>query len=335
MDINTFSKSNFVLDFSIAEILTENRPNKYWKMLNQIGVKNAVGVLPRNFSDWRMHIEEEPWDYLSLMKYKNTLNDNNFNLIAIEDNPPMEKIKFGLDGKENELENIAKMIENFGKLGINIWCYNWMAGIGWFRSHNYLNTDYGNVSSFNCNDIKNYEYKIKINKNDLWNNLKNFLDFIIPVAEKNDVKLAMHPDDPPIDNFAGLPRIMNSVESYDKLLNINKSDYNGITLCQGNFTLMTDDLPKVIKHFNKKIFFVHFRDVIGDKYNFTETLIGHGKTDLYKCMKAYNDIDFNGIMRVDHVPTLYSDDTNVPGYSYLNRLYAIGYINGLRDSIYK
>ncbi len=323
-----------MLDFNLAEILFENRPNKYWKMLRQIGVKNAVGVLPRSFSDWRKHDEETPWNYLSLVKYKNMINDSGFILDAIEDNPPMERVQFNLEGKEEDIENIAKMIENFGKLGIKTWCYNWMAGIGWFRSFTHLNTEFGKVSGFNINDIKNAEnYHIKTDRKSLWENLKYFLDNIIPVAEKNNVNLAMHPDDPPIDNFTGIPRIMNSIESYDKLLALNTSPYNGITLCQGNFTLMTENLPDVIKHFNKRIFFVHFRDVIGNKNNFMETLLGHGKTDMHKCMEAYNDINFKGIMRVDHVPTLASDDAYVPGYSYLDRLYSIGYINGLRDSV--
>ncbi|MEM0195760.1 MAG: mannonate dehydratase [Thermoplasmatales archaeon] len=323
-----------MLNFKIAEILTETKPNKYWKMLKEIGVKDAVGVLPRDFNDWRKHAEELPWDYLSLLKYKNLVNNSGFNLIAIEDNPPMDKIKFGLEGKEEELENIAKMIENFGKLQIKLWCYNWMVGIGWFRSSTHVSSEFGTVSAFNVADLKNAEnYHLKIKRDELWENLKNFLNFIIPIAEDNDVKLAMHPDDPPIDSFLGIPRIMNSIESFDKLLDLNKSKYNGITLCQGNFTLMTDNLPEIIKHFNERIFFVHFRDVIGDKYNFVETLVGHGKTDLYKIMRAYSDINFSGIMRVDHVPTLYSDTTEVPGYSYLARLYSIGYINGLRASM--
>ncbi|AAT42733.1 mannonate dehydratase [Picrophilus oshimae] len=322
-----------MLDFRIAEILTEDRPNKYWYMLRNIGINDAVGILPRHFSDWRMHGELNPWDYISLKRYKNMINDSGFNLVAIEDNPPMDKIILNLDGKDDELENVARMIENFGKLNIKIWCYNWMAVIGWFRSSTHILKDYGTTSGFNENDINDYNFNVRINKSDLWKNLNDFLDFIVPIAEDNDVKLAMHPDDPPLDNFSGIPRIMNSIESYDHLIELNKSDYNGITMCQGNFTLMADNLPDVIKHFNKKIFFVHFRDVLGDRHNFIETLIGHGKTDLYKCMKAYNDINFDGIMRVDHVPTLYSDDASVPGYSYLNRLYAIGYINGLRDSI--
>ena len=323
-----------MLDFNLAEILLENRPNKYWDMLREIGVKNAVGVLPRSSSDWRKQEENSPWSYISLVKYKNMINDSGFNLDAIEDNPPMERIKFDREGKDEEIENIAKMLENFGKLGIKIWCYNWMAAIGWFRSFTHLNTNLGIVSGFDINDIKKAEnYHIKIDRESLWKNLKYFLDNIIPIAEENDVNLAMHPDDPPIDDFMGIPRIMNSIDSYNKLLELNKSPRNGITLCQGNFTLMTENIPDVIKHFNNRIFFVHFRDVTGNKNNFTETLIGHGKTNMYKCMEAYNDINFKGIMRVDHVPTLPTDDAEVPGYSYLDRLYSIGYINGLRDSL--
>ena len=324
-----------MLKFNITEILIDDRPNKFWKMLNQVGITKAVGVLPRNFSDWRKINNLDPWDYLLLKKYKNMLKYNGFELVAIEDNPPMDKIRFNLDGKEQEMENIAKMIENFGKLGIRLWSYSWAAGIGWFRTSTHVPSKYGLVSQFDINDIDKYEYKIKISKEELWKNLKYFLEFIIPIAESSNVKISMHPDDPPLDYMVGIPRIMNSVDSFDKLLEINKSDYNGITFCQGNFSLMRGNIPTMIKHFKNKIFFVHFRDVIGNKYKFSETLIGEGKTNLYKCMEAYNDIDFNGIMRVDHVPMLYGDSEKVPGYSYLNRLYAIGYINGLRSAFNK
>ncbi len=324
-----------MLNFEIAELLEDDRPNKYWKMLNQVGVKKAVGVFQRKPTDWRMQIETQPWSYFNLRKYKNMLNDNGFELVAIEDNPPLDGIRFGLQNKEEQLDNVAKMIENMGKLGIKIWTYSWTAGIGWSRTKVHKPTEYGLVSGFSIDDLKGEKpYPIKIDRETLWKNLKDFLDYIIPLAESYDVKLAMHPDDPPLDSFLGIPRIMNSIESYDKLLELNKSEYNGIAFCQGNFTLMTDDLPSAIRHFNKKIFFVHFRDVIGTKENFLETLIGHGKTNLYEVMKAYDDINFSGIMRVDHVPTLEGDESGYTvGYSYINRLYAIGYINALKDAI--
>lgn len=325
-----------MLNFILSEILLETSPNKYWKMLQQVGIRDAVGILPRNFPDWRMSFEEEPWEYLSLKRYKNMLEDNGFTLRAIEDNPPMDLIRLNLPGKEQQLDNVARMIENFGKLNIELWCYNWMAGIGWSRTHNYMQSDVGTVSSFDSDDIAGYaNRKVKISREDLWHNLKDFLDLVIPIAEDNGVKLAMHPDDPPIDDFAGIPRIMNSVKSFDRLLDINRSEFNGITLCQGNFTLMTEDLPDVIRHFGRRTFFVHFRDVIGNREKYVETQLGYGRTDLVNCMKAYSDIDYRGLMRVDHVPTLEGDTAPVPGYSYLGRLYAAGYIKGIADSIRK
>ena len=326
------------MKLNLAEIILESKPDKFWKILKQIGVNNVVGVLPRNQNDWRNSVEDYPWDYFPLIKYKNMLNDSGLNLIAIEDNPPMQNIMYGTNNREIEMEYIYKLIENMGKLNIKIWCYNWMAGSGWCRSRSDIIDGTGKfVSGFNENDVKNAEPPLmgKITSEELWKNLKYFLDNIIPVAEENDVRLAMHPDDPPIKNFRGIDRIMNSIESYDKLLELNKNVYNGITLCQGNFTLMTDDLPGIIRHFNDKIFFVHFRDVNGNKHNFQETLIGNGKTDMVECMKAYNDINYSGIIRVDHTPTLEGDNEIISGYSYLGRIYSIGYVNGLYDYVKK
>ncbi|WP_069806649.1 mannonate dehydratase [Vulcanisaeta thermophila] len=324
-----------------AEIILENRPSWFWRVLRQLGVYHVTGILPRWFSDWRMIEEEKPWDYGPLMRYKNMLEDNGLKLVIIEDNPPMDGIRLGIPRvKEEELDNVARLIENMGKLGIEIWVYNWMAGIGWSRTHTHIvGRDGMYVSGFNYGDIEKApphrlvkEYGVTHEK--LWNNLREFLEYIVPIAEQSNVKIAMHPDDPPIPEFRGIPRIMNSIESFEKLLTLVRSDYNGITLCQGNFTLMTDDLPSVIRRFRDRIFFVHFRDVKGDRYNFVETLIGEGKTDLVGVMRAYVEIGYNGYVRVDHTPTLENDtELGAPGYNYLGRIYTIGYIKGLYEAV--
>jgi mannonate dehydratase len=159
---------------------------------------------------------------------------------------------------------------------------------------------------------------------------------VVPVAEKANVKLAMHPDDPPLSPIRGVGRIMRSPENYQRLVDLVPSPVNGITLCQGNFTLMTDDLPGVIRHFGrqKKIFFVHFRDVRGTVEKFQETWHDDGKTDLLECLKAYREVGFDGVLRPDHVPTVEGDNNDRPGYSAFGRLYAIGYIRGLRQAVY-
>jgi mannonate dehydratase len=120
-----------------------------------------------------------------------------------------------------------------------------------------------------------------IGEDELWENLEYFLRRVIPVAEKANVKLAMHPDDPPLSPIRGAGRIMRSIENFQRLLDPVPSPMNGITLCQGNFTLITDDLPSVIRHFGRqnKIFFIHFRDVLGTPDHFLEMWHDEGQTE--------------------------------------------------------
>ncbi len=322
----------------IAEILIEPQPTKLWTMLKQIGVNEAVGVLPRNFSDWRQSKSTKPWDYVSLAIYKQMITEEGLDLVAIEDNPPMDALRRGGSGAQEELENVLSLIKNMGKLGIKTWCYNWMAEIGWLRTSTRLRGRGGAiVSGYNHDLLPADAFNQKaLSSETLWINLEKFLKKVVPVAEQVGVQLAMHPDDPPmISSIGPTSRIMNSIESFEKLIELVPSPANGITLCQGNFTLMTPDLPKVIHQFGdaKKIFFVHFRDVKGTAQNFEETFIDNGNTDMVQCLRAYRDVNFSGIMRTDHTPTLEGDDAQVAGYSTLGRLHAIGYLQGAKQAI--
>jgi mannonate dehydratase len=175
-----------------------------------------------------------------------------------------------------------------------------------------------------------------VSEEQLWKNLEYFLQRIVPVAEQANVKLAMHPDDPPLSPIRGLGRIMRSVENFQRLIDLIPSPVNGLTLCQGNFTLMTDDLPQAIRHFGRqnKIFFAHFRDVRGTPEKFVETFHDEGKTDMLACMQAYRDVGYEGVLRPDHVPTMEGDSNDTPAYSSIGRLFAIGYIKGLREGVY-
>lgn len=109
---------------------------------------------------------------------------------------------------------------------------------------------------------------------------------------------------------------------------------NGIALCQGNFTLMTDDLPSVIRHFGEqdKIYFVHFRDVRGTPAKFTEAFHDDGQTDLAACLRAYRDVGYDGVCRPDHYPKM--GDENFRDDLRLARLFAVGYFKGLREAVY-
>ncbi len=145
----------------------------------------------------------------------------------------------------------------------------------------------------------------------------------------------MHPDDSPLSQIRVVGRLMRSVDIFLRVLDLADSPMNTITLCQGNFALMTNELPKAIRKFDKKISFVHFRDVRGTAEKFEETWHDDGQTDMLETLRAYRDIGYEGVLRPDHVPTVEGDSNSNAGYSSFGRLFAIGYIKGLREAVYR
>jgi mannonate dehydratase len=278
---------------------------------------------------------------------KNAWKDVGLDLKVIEGPPSLNtKTKLGLEGRDEEIENFITFIKNLGSVGIDTVCHNWMPVISWART-NIAKTSRGGalVSAFDIADIKDEpmitEYG-ELTHQKMWENMEYFLKAVIPEAEKAGVKLALHPDDPPIDNIRGIPRIMTSVAAFKKMLDLYPSPSNGITFCQGSFASMGnegegEDIPAAIRYFGKRnaIHFVHFRDVKGHKNKFEEAFHDDGKTDMYAAMKAYYDIGFKGPLRPDHVPTMHGDSNEHAGYSTIGTLFAIGYIRGLIEGVSK
>lgn len=312
--------------------------SRLWRLVKQCGADHVVGTFSRS-GETTASSNEKPWGYAALERLKKAYDDGGFELAVIESRPPMDKIKLALPGRDEQIEDVCELIRNLGKLHVPVWCYEWMPVNNWTRTSSEIRGRGGalvtgfDLGQFKTEPVTQYG---KVTEENLWANLKYFLERVVPVAEKANVKLAMHPDDPPLSPLRGLPRIMRSVENYQRLLDLVPSEVNGITLCQGNFTLMTNDLPGVIRKFGKqkKIFFVHFRDVRGTPEKFVETFHDNGQTDMVACMRAYREVGFDGVCRPDHVPTLDGDSNERPGYSTIGRLFALGYIRGLVQSVY-
>lgn len=305
--------------------------------MKQMDVFGAVGGINPTLSGIT---DAAPWHPKALSANKEAWEKFGLKLNVIEGPASLgTKTKLGLAGKDEEIANFITFMKNLKEhAGIDVICYNWMPVVSWYRTQMDKPGRGGAlVTAFDYEDVKNLpntEYGV-VTKDDLWKNLEYFLKAVVPEAEKIGMKLAMHPDDPQVDSIKGISRIMTTVDNFNRMLNIVKSPNNGITMCQGNFSLMGVDIPTVVRDFGKRglIHFVHFRNVRGGKFKFEETFHDEGQIDMYAAMKAYYDIGFKGPIRPDHVPTMAGDSNAHPGYSNIGSLYAFGYMRGLMQAV--
>ncbi|MDQ0902173.1 mannonate dehydratase [Paenibacillus sp. V4I7] len=314
----------------LAEFFS-SEPDQLWSLAKQMGVNYAVGPLPRELNGMK------PWDYHNLLLMKQRFENNGIELAVIESAPSTNLIKLGLPGRDEEIAVMQTLITNMGALGIPVLCYNFMAQFGWFRTSTSIRTrGEALVSGYDHSLMKDAPLTEAgiVEEDRLWDNLRYYLEKIVPTAEKAKVKLALHPDDPPISPIRGVSRILTSANALQRAIDLVPSEYSGITLCQGTLATAGEHIPSVITRFaeQNKIFFVHFRDVKGNAERFEETFHDDGKTDMLEAMKLYYKYGYQGPARPDHVPTMAGEDNKNPGYELLGRLFGVGYIKGLMEA---
>lgn len=277
-----------------------------------------------------------PWDKVALRAQQQAMESYGLKVEVLEGIKFLDGAKLGRPDRDACIERFCQMLENMAVLGIDTVCYNWMPVFGWFRTRHALPERGGAlVTGFREADMCPTDRTAagEVSADELWNNLKYFMEAVVPVAETCKIKLALHPDDPPVPALAGVSRILTSPDAMMRAIDLVPSPYNGITMCQGTFATMGADVPKEIERFGDRIFFAHFRDVRGTSDNFTECFPDNGKTDMCDAIAAYKKIGFDGPMRIDHMPTLYGESNANPGYATLGWLYAVGYLRGLMEMI--
>ena len=271
----------------------------------------------------------EVWPLERIEELKKTVNDSGLELSVIESVPVHEDIKMGTGDRDRYIENYCQTLKNLSKAGIDCVCYNFMPVFDWTRSDlafdlpdgsNALIYDNETVlkmdpvkgelslpgwdSSYTKDSMKALlESYSNITEEDLWNNLKYFLDRVIKTAEEVKVKMAIHPDDPPWSIF-GLPRIITSKKNIERFLKLYDSPYNGLTLCSGSLGASPDnDIIDMIHSFADRIHFAHIRNVkiTGDKcFEETAHKTECGSLDIFGIVNAYYDEGFEGYIRPDH-----------------------------------
>ena len=258
---------------------------------------------------------------------------------VVEGYLPIDRIKLGTDNG-TDLRAMKTLIHHLSDLDIRMICYNFMAGTDWIRTSVDAPERGGSkVTAFRLVDLDKAripgrpafraDLEAGAKRTELWKNLQNFLEEIIPVAENAGVVMAMHPDDPPLPQLLGNERIMHDVAGFEKLVEMVKSPSNKIAFCQGSFSEMGIDIPATIRRLGPHIAYVHYRDVVGTAEDFRESWQDNGQTDMAEAMRAYREVGFSGPMRPDHVPQMLGEDDGEPGYTMLGRLFAFGYIRGM------
>lgn len=299
-----------------------------WDYAAQLGVNYAITKAAPEVSN-----RKDPSDLDALYQIKKEFQRKGLKLYGLEgDQFDMSRIKMGLPGWEEDISRYKKMLENMGKLEIPLLCYNFMAGIGWYRT-DYEIPERGGALATGFDESKAEKKPVIITKDQMWQNYSRFIREVMPTAEKYGVRMALHPDDPPVECLLGYSRIMISKEAYERVLSLSDSPSHGITFCQSCFRLMGEDVYELIREFGPRIFFLHIRDVDGVKGKFRETFHDDGPTDMAKLMNLAGQYAPDCVVRPDHTPTMAGEDNGNAGYAVLGNHFAVGYIRGLAQGL--
>ncbi len=307
----------------------------------------------------------EVWPMEAILEIKENCEKHGLIFDIVESVPVHEDIKLGKPSRDRYIDNYCQNIRNLAKAGVKVICYNFMPVFDWLRSNlDFVNEDGstslvyreeevlamdpskgdlslpGWDSSYTKESLGKLleEYK-GIDEEALWRNVEYFLKKIIPVCEECDVKMAVHPDDPPWGIF-GLPRIVTTEENLARYLSLVDSPCNGLTLCTGSLGANPEnDLPRMIRRFGAagRIPFMHVRNIkyVGERgFNETAHKTECGSLNIYEIMRALYDVKFDGYIRPDHGRMIWGE-TGRPGYGLYDRALGAVYLNGLWEAINK
>ncbi|GAD52511.1 mannonate dehydratase [Halarchaeum acidiphilum MH1-52-1] len=247
-------------------------------------------------------------------------------------------IMFGRDGADDALSQITRLIRNLGEAGIPILGYQWNPrGVVPMRTGPVELRGEAYGTGFDLDDVDDPDELApgidrEYTEAEFWENYREFLETVIPVAEESGVDLALHPVDPPvIESLGGIPRLFRNVENFERAMALVPSDNHGLKLCLGCFSQMGEDVDEVLRRFGERdqIVFIHFRDVVGEVPRFHETFVDEGNFDAREAVRTLHDVGYDGVVIPDHVPEMVGDDD----WRHRARGFTVGYLRGVVDTV--
>lgn len=321
---------------------------------------------------WSLHdkVAGEVWEMERIQAVKDLCDKHGLNIEVVESVNVHDDIKIGKPSRDKYIDIYIDTIRKLSSVGVKVICYNFMPVFDWTRTELFKEMEDGSNALFYEKNLihddyhamvqnilkgaknftmpgweperlekldtlfKDYEH---VTEDILLENLKYFLERIIPVCEECDVKMAIHPDDPPWPIF-GLPRIVRSRDYIEKILKLVDNPYNGLTLCTGSLgSNLDNDIPAIIREFSDRIHFAHIRNVkVYDNGDFIETShrASDGSLDMVDIIRAYHENGYTGYVRPDHGRHLWGEEKHCrPGYGLYDRALGIMYILGIWDTL--
>ena len=313
----------------------------------------------------------EVWSRERIRAMIDEVEAHGLHVAGIESVNVHDSIKAGLPDRDTYIANYIETLENLGKEGIHLVCYNFMPVFDWTRTElARKRADGSTVLAYSQEAVdalcpeKMFESiagdsngsimpgwepermaKVKelfalyrdVDEEALFQNLKYFLEQIMPVCDCYDINMAIHPDDPAWSVF-GLPRIIINKENILRMMKMVDNPHNGVTFCSGSYgTNRENDLPDMIRSLKGRIHFAHVRNLkFNSSTDFEEAahLSSDGDFDMYEIMKALYETGFSGPIRPDHGRMIWGEKA-MPGYGLYDRALGATYLNGLWEAIKK
>ena len=272
------------------------------------------------------------WSFEELLQLRHRVEDAGLRLAAIENVPLSwyDEVIVGGEAAEAQLEQIKSTIRNIGRAGIDIFGYHWMGNGVWRTSLTRPGRGGAAATAFDHAEVTSqYDFEVVLDEDEMWDHFERFLDEVVPVAEDEGVTLALHPDDPPVSEIEGIPRLFTSFERYERGLNLPSSDHHQAELCVGTLAEMDEqrELVDFVSDLanDRRIAYVHFRNVDNTVPTFQETFIDDGRFNPVELLETLASTGFEGIVIPDHVPLMTGESKWRPR----GRAYTVGFIRGV------
>jgi len=266
------------------------------------------------------------WTVAELKNLRGEIEDAGLALGAIENLDPAHWHDILLDGprRPQQIENVKTILRRMGEAGIPVLGYNFsLAGV---CGRVTTPAGRGNALTLGMNGpaddepvpngvVWNMIYDQnaspgslpEVSHEELWRRLQRFFEDVVPVAEESGVRLAAHPDDPPMPTMRRQPRLVFQPRMYQRLLDVVPSSCNALELCVGTIAEMTEgDVHDAVDQYSKqgKIAYLHLRNVVGKVPNYRETFIDEGEVDMVRILSILKRNHFDGIIIPDHTPQM-------------------------------